>query len=140
LEQAKEQARQFNDAIRQAYKRVTRPLIRYLLSEAPLTDEQRSQLAALIRRRLQHHGKVGHPKGPSEYGSKPDARRYAVFLMRNELKRLWRLHGKPLPKGMRDKVFEDTMDRPEFEDVMWDDADILQMKNTIRRGEKNTSN
>jgi hypothetical protein len=140
--EAAEQTTQFANAILQAYKRETEPLCRYLRSRAPLTEQQRSDLADLIRRRLQRLPNRGHPKGPSDYGPAARAKRHVVYLIQKERKRLQRLHGKPLPKGMLDKVIDAILTDDDgylADDLTLNDNDILQIRNTIRRGEKNKS-
>jgi hypothetical protein len=109
---------QFDDDIINAHRGDTKGLCEYLeTADLPLSQDQREQIAELIRRRIQRKQR-GRPRGSAPVPNPArEAERLIAYMVRQLKSRKY--GDKPVPKGklneLIDQVCEDTAER--FEGV-----------------------
>lgn|SRR5262249_13047178 len=99
---------EWQEALRQAYKKEPDPLIEYFLSGKGLEDHwQRAELVQLLDRRLRRRGSEGRPPGiPPEHDRLHRLRANIIARTTKELQALRQRHGRVPYNGKRSALNE----------------------------------
>jgi hypothetical protein len=129
-------AAEFDNAIKAAARGDVEPLCRILWSDIPLSWDDRTTLATLLRRQLAAK-KRGRPRGAADLSKQAQTKRYLIYLVRRS-EDLWRRSHprKQLPRGMRDELIREYAERltDDDEDLTGISADAIRAE--LRRGRK----